>query len=60
MTGEIKKKAHVIYPNVSGVLATAGGLVFTGLTDGSIIAYDDETLEPLWKFKWARVSMPRR
>jgi hypothetical protein len=38
MTGEIKKKAHVIYPNVSGVLATAGGLVFTGLTDGSIIA----------------------
>jgi alcohol dehydrogenase (cytochrome c) len=50
MTGEIKKKAHVIYPNVSGVLATAGGLVFTGLTDGSIIAYDDETLEPLWKF----------
>ena len=32
------------------MLATAGGLVFTGLTDGSIIAYDDETLEPLWKF----------
>jgi alcohol dehydrogenase (cytochrome c) len=34
---------------VSGVLTTAGGLVFTGPTDGSVIAYDDTTLEPLWK-----------
>ncbi len=49
ITGEIGKKAHSIYPNVSGVLTTAGGLVFTGLTDGSVIAYDDTTLEPLWK-----------
>jgi alcohol dehydrogenase (cytochrome c) len=49
MTGEIRKKAHSIYPNVSGVLTTAGGLVFTGLTDGWVIAYDDTTLEPLWK-----------
>jgi alcohol dehydrogenase (cytochrome c) len=49
LTGEIKKKVHVAYPNVSGTLATAGGLVFTGLTDGSFIAYDDTTLEPLWK-----------
>jgi alcohol dehydrogenase (cytochrome c) len=48
-TGEIKKKAHVAYPNVSGTLATAGGLVFTGLTDGSFIAYDDTTLEQVWK-----------
>jgi len=30
-------------------LTTAGGLVFTGLTDGSVIAYDDMSLEPLWK-----------
>jgi alcohol dehydrogenase (cytochrome c) len=50
MTGEIKKKTHTIYPNVSGVLTTAGGLVFTGLTDGSVVAYDDTTLDPLWKF----------
>jgi alcohol dehydrogenase (cytochrome c) len=48
-TGEIKKKVHVAYPNVSGALATAGGLVFTGLTDGSFIAYDDTTLEQVWK-----------
>jgi alcohol dehydrogenase (cytochrome c) len=48
-TGEIKKKVHVAYPNVSGTLATAGGLVFTGLTDGSFIAYDDTTLDEVWK-----------
>ena len=38
VTGEIKKKVHVAYPNVSGALATAGGLVFTGLTDGTFVA----------------------
>lgn len=48
--GEIKQKPHVICPNVSGVLATAGGLVFTGLTDGSLVADDDQSLEQLWKF----------
>jgi alcohol dehydrogenase (cytochrome c) len=49
MTGDIKSRVHTIYPNVSGVLTTAGGLVFTGLTDGSVIAYNDTSLEPLWK-----------
>jgi alcohol dehydrogenase (cytochrome c) len=34
----------------SGVVATAGGLVFTALQDGWIIAYNDETLEELWRF----------
>ena len=46
MTGEVKKRVHSIYPNVSGVLTTAGGLVFTGYTDGTFVAYDDTTLEP--------------
>jgi alcohol dehydrogenase (cytochrome c) len=49
-TGEIKKKIHVPYPNYSGALTTAGGLVFTGYTDGTFVAYDDTTLEQLWKF----------
>jgi alcohol dehydrogenase (cytochrome c) len=49
MTGEVKKKVHSIYPNVSGVLATAGGLVFTGYIDGTLVAYDDSSLDPLWK-----------
>jgi alcohol dehydrogenase (cytochrome c) len=49
VTGEIKKKAHVAYPNVSGTLATSGGLIFTGLSGGSFIAYDDTTLDQVWK-----------
>jgi alcohol dehydrogenase (cytochrome c) len=39
----------VQYPNNSGALTTAGGLVFTGFTDGSLMAYDDSTMEELWK-----------
>ena len=35
----------------SGALVTAGGIVFTALQDGWIIAYNDETLEELWRFK---------
>jgi alcohol dehydrogenase (cytochrome c) len=34
----------------SGVVATAGGLVFTALQDGWLVAYNDETLEELWRF----------
>jgi alcohol dehydrogenase (cytochrome c) len=48
-TGEVKKRLRVPYPNNSGALATGGGLVFTGFTDGTFTAYDDATLEPLWK-----------
>jgi alcohol dehydrogenase (cytochrome c) len=48
-TGEIKNSAHLRYSNVSGTLATAGGLVFFGLVDGTVAAYDDTTLTELWK-----------
>jgi alcohol dehydrogenase (cytochrome c) len=34
----------------SGVTATAGGLVFTALQDGWVVAYNDETLQELWRF----------
>jgi alcohol dehydrogenase (cytochrome c) len=34
----------------SGVTATAGGLVFTALQDGWVVAYNDDTLEELWRF----------
>jgi alcohol dehydrogenase (cytochrome c) len=34
----------------SGITATAGGLVFTALQDGWVVAYNDETLEELWRF----------
>jgi alcohol dehydrogenase (cytochrome c) len=49
MTGEIKTTIHIPYPNNSGVLATAGGIIFTGYTDGTFAAYDDTTLQQLWK-----------
>jgi alcohol dehydrogenase (cytochrome c) len=48
-TGEIRKSAHMRYPNFSGALTTAGGLVFTGLLDGTVAAYDDVSLAELWK-----------
>ena len=49
MTGEIKTTIHIPYPNNSGILATAGGIIFTGYTDGTFAAYDDTTLQQLWK-----------
>jgi len=48
-TGEIKKKMHKPYTNHSAALTTAGGLLFTGLVDGSFAAYDDTSLEQLWE-----------
>jgi alcohol dehydrogenase (cytochrome c) len=49
VTGDVKKSVHLRYPNYSGTLATAGGLVFLGLLDGTVAAYDDATLDELWK-----------
>jgi alcohol dehydrogenase (cytochrome c) len=49
VSGEIKGNVHLRYPNVSGTLATASGLVFAGLTDGTLAAFDDTTLTELWK-----------
>ncbi len=49
VTGEIKKTIHLPYPNFSGTLATAGGVVFLALLDGTVAAYDDTTLDELWK-----------
>ncbi|HEV7992780.1 MAG TPA: PQQ-binding-like beta-propeller repeat protein, partial [Gemmatimonadaceae bacterium] len=37
-------------PLWSGALATAGGLVFAGQTDGWLRAYDASTGEPVWEF----------
>jgi alcohol dehydrogenase (cytochrome c) len=49
VTFEIKKSVHLRYPNYAGTLTTAGGLVFTALMDGTVAAYDDTSLEELWK-----------
>ena len=50
VTGETKANMKLTYPNWSGVLATAGGLVFTGHMDGEITAYDSKTLKETWSF----------
>jgi alcohol dehydrogenase (cytochrome c) len=39
------------YDNLSGITATAGGLIFTGTLDGAITAHNDDTLQELWRFK---------
>src|SRR5260370_16771620 len=49
VTLEIKKSLHLAYPNYSGTLATASGLVFLAQLDGTVAAFDDTTLDQLWK-----------
>jgi alcohol dehydrogenase (cytochrome c) len=53
-----KKVAQQLTDNgvASGVTSTAGGLVFTTTTDGTIWALDDETLKPLWSFNTGSFS----
>ena len=50
VTGEIKKNVHLPYPNYAGALTTGGGLVFVALLDGTVAAFDDTTLDEVWKF----------
>ena len=38
-------------PMIGGILATAGGLVFTGEGNGHFKAYDTRTGAILWKFQ---------
>jgi len=49
-TGELKKRVEFPFANASGVLSTAGGVVMTGLLDGTVVALDDQTLDELWRF----------
>ena len=49
LSGEVKRRLHSTYQNNSGVLSTAGGVIFTGYTNGTFAAFDDITLEELWK-----------
>ena len=47
--GVVKKRVDLPYPNAAGVLSTAGGIVVTAMIDGTILAYDDQTLDELWR-----------
>jgi alcohol dehydrogenase (cytochrome c) len=50
-TGEIKQTFQHTSPTWSGVLSTAGGLVFSGDAEGNFIAFDAASLKPLWHFQ---------
>jgi len=50
-TGEIKWTFEHTSPTWSGVLSTAGGLVFSGDAEGNFIAFDAATGKPLWHFQ---------
>ena len=50
-SGEIRKKFQHTSPTWSGVLSTAGNLVFSGDAEGNFIAFDAASLKPLWHFQ---------
>jgi glucose dehydrogenase len=50
-TGQIKWKVKTEQPMIGGVLATGGGLVFTGEGNGWFKAYDSKSGELLWQHK---------
>jgi len=50
-TGKVRWKVKTQQPMIGGVLATAGGLVFTGEGNGFFKAYDSATGSLLWKFQ---------
>jgi alcohol dehydrogenase (cytochrome c) len=42
---------ETVSPPTSGLLATAGGLLFAGDREGYLMALDAESGKPLWKFQ---------
>jgi alcohol dehydrogenase (cytochrome c) len=50
-TGKLRWKVKTEQPMIGGILATAGGLVFTGEGNGLFKALDAETGSVLWKFQ---------
>ncbi len=51
MTGKILWQASSGVPRQAGVLATAGGLVFTGAQTGEFEAFDASSGDKLWQFQ---------
>lgn len=49
-TGKRRAERRFDFPLQSGLVSTAGGLVFVATADGVLHAVDDETLEPLWTY----------
>jgi alcohol dehydrogenase (cytochrome c) len=52
LTGKPKWEIPMLdLPSSAGVLATGGGLIFTGRLTGEFIALDEETGKTIWQFK---------
>ena len=52
LTGEKKWEVPLTdYPSSAGMLATGGGVLFSGKLTGEFVALDEETGETLWQFK---------
>ena len=51
ITGKKKWEIPLDLPSSAGVLATGGGLLFTGLPTGEFVALDEATGKTLWQFK---------
>jgi alcohol dehydrogenase (cytochrome c) len=50
-TGERKWEFKYLTPSTSGLLTTASGLVFTGDSDGNILALDSRSGKLLWRYQ---------
>jgi alcohol dehydrogenase (cytochrome c) len=50
-TGQVKWQFEHTSPTWSGVLSTAGGLVFSGDAEGNMVAFDAASGKPLWHFQ---------
>jgi alcohol dehydrogenase (cytochrome c) len=50
-TGKIRWQVKTPQPMIGGILATAGGVVFTGEGNGHFKAYDSDNGSVLWKFQ---------
>jgi alcohol dehydrogenase (cytochrome c) len=50
-TGKISWQVRTAQPMIGGVLATAGGLLFTGEGNGLFKAYDSKNGSELWRFQ---------
>ena len=60
VTGKIEWEHKEQFPLWAGTLTTAGGLLFTGTSDGYIKAFDTKNGKELWKFQTGSgvVSVP--
>lgn len=56
VTGALVKRKMLDYASYSGLISTAGGLVFTSSVDGTVYALDDTTLDTLWSFNTGSIS----